>query len=664
MKKVKSDVKTDYAPFFERFFRWIRWLFFKSGVISLALEHFLAMIPATILVPVIVNSTFKEMVIDISLVLFTSGIGTIAFIIISKGTIPAYLGSSFAYIGLTVYLIEEQMNTGTSDYNMAFTYVGWAYIFSGILLFLLSFLYMKKGIERFLSFILPATVVGPAISLIGLELADTAIVDSGFDIEEGLVNADAAIVSVVTLAVIVLFSLIRHRILKNTAIIVGMVVGCTLSFCINGFPTDYLSDIQWFTVPRFNFPVFSIPDNLMGLFIAVIPSTLIVFTENIGRITVIGRMTGDKEEEKEQKAKITKSSELIDDDTGENDIFTKKSVKKMRTSIASHGLTMFLAGFIGSVPNTIYAENIAVMSIHKTDMAHEDPDPVVKKIVDPYSHIPYIIAALFAVAFSFIGVLQTILMEIPDPVIGGMELFLFGIISAPGIQLLVEQRVNYKKISNQIITAAVLISGISGLSINFGIVELSGMSLGFVVGIVLNIIVQALKWIGNISDQTTFDELAAECLSCLPDNTELRVLGYKKYTDDASAVSETSKMSVYVPGFAYALSGKDCRVKINGQWISDDTIRDDVLHCDLIELGLPSDREPLIRFRKTANGLFVDIKGCLVDKRIKDAYLNDYKSIDEDGEWMLINCGDDIPVRRVKNLILKVNGALKSSEKK
>jgi hypothetical protein len=355
---------------------------------------------------------------------------------------------------------------------------------------------------------------------------------------------------------------------------------------------------------------------------------------------------------------------VIDDDTGENDIFTENSVKEMRSSVGAHGIATLVAGLFGSVPNTIYAENIAVMSIHRRDVKRDEPDPDIKKITFPVSVAPYILAALLAMIFAFSGHLQAFLLGIPKAVIGGMELFLFGIISAPGIQLLVEQRVNYKKISNQIITAAVLISGISGLSINFGIVELSGMSLGFVVGIVLNIIVQALKWIGNISDQTTFDELAAECLSCLPDNTELRVLGYKKYTDDASAVSETSKMSVYVPGFAYALSGKDCRVKINGQWISDDTIRDDVLHCDLIELGLPSDREPLIRFRKTANGLFVDIKGRLVDKRIKDAYLNDYKSIDEDGEWMLINCGDDIPVRRVKNLILKVNGALKSSEKK
>ncbi len=632
----------------QRFFRRVRWLFFKSGMLSLALEHFLAMIPATILVPVIVNSTFDRMIIDVSLVLFTSGIGTIAFVILSKGAIPAYLGSSFAYIGITIYLIEEQMKIGASSYQMAYSYVGWAYIFSGVLLLLLSLLYKKRGIERILAFFLPATVIGPAISLIGLELADTAIVDSGFDIEEGMINADAAIVSIVTLVVIILFSLIRHRVLKNTAIIVGMAVGCLLYFGMNGFPENFFADAKWIMAPDFHFPVLSVPSNLPNIFVAVIPATLIVFTENIGRITVIDRMVGDKRSEEEKKSASANPDEMMDDDTGENDIFTKKSVKNMRVSLASHGASMFLGGLLGSVPNTIYAENIAVMSIHKTNISHDDPDPVIRKWVRPYSCTPYIIAAAFAIAFSFIGVLQTVLMGIPKPVIGGMELFLFGIISAPGIQLLVEQRVNYKKISNQIITAGVLISGISGLSVKIGFIELSGMSLGFAVGIVLNLVVWGLKAIGNISDQITFDELAAEGLSSLPLQTKLRVIGCKKSSD--KSIDGEEPLSIYVPGFAYALSGKDCRVKVNGEWISDDTIRDNVMHSDIIELGLPETPEALIRFRKTANGLFVDIKGKLVEN-IKRAYLNDYKAIDEDGEWLHINCSEDIPLRRVKQLL-------------
>ncbi len=663
--KKKHSVKTTeenghhgaYGSGMERFLRWLRWIFSRSGVIPLALEHFLAMIPATILVPVLVNNAFDTMVIDMSLVLFTSGVGTIAFIIISKGAIPAYLGSSFAYIGLTIYLVQEQMNGGAT-HEMAFTYVGWAYLFSGIVLMLLSLMYRKKGIERFLSFLLPATVVGPAISLIGLELADTAIVDSGFDIEEGMIDGNAAIVAIVTLVIIVLFSLIRHRILKNAAIIVGMVIGCAVSFAINGFPKDAFAGVQWFTVPDFHLPVLSIPPNLLGLFLAVLPATFIVFTENIGRITVIGRMTDSAQEyEGQEKTARMDSQEVIDDDTGENEIFTKQSVGKMRTSLFSHGMATFLAGLLGSVPNTIYAENIAVMSIHKTDVKHDDPDPVVKRLVAPYSCVPYLIAAGIAIVFSFVGVLQTLLVGIPKAVIGGMELFLFGIISAPGIQLLVEQRVNYRKVSNQIITAAVLISGISGLSINLGIVELSGMSLGFVVGVVLNLIVQLLKWIGNISDMITFDELIVESLSALSDATKMRILGCKKSGQSEADYIAAGRVSVSASGFAYALSGKDCRVKFGDEWLSDDTIRDDVKHSDLVEVGV-ADGDVLMRFRRTANGLFVDVKGSMLSKSFKDAYLNDYESIDEDGEWLQINSSEGVPLRRIKTIIRMLDKAV------
>lgn len=625
------------------------------------------MIPATILVPVLVNNAFNAVIIDMSLVLFTSGIGTILFSVISRGRIPAYLGSSFAYIGLTIYLIQEHTDAGAT-HEMAFVYVGWSYVFSGLLLVLLSFLYRKKGIERFLSFLLPATVVGPAISLIGLELADTAVVDAGFDIEEGLVNGNAALIAIVTLVVIVLFSLLHHRILKNAAIIVGMLVGWGLSFVLNGFPAEDLSSINWFTVPDFSLPLAILPPNLLGVFIAVIPATLIVFTENIGRVTVISRMTGVSRDENEnaelslvETGGRSEDSEVIDDETGENELFTKQSVKKMHASLFSHGVATFAAGLMGSVPNTIYAENIAVMSIHKADIKREDPDPFIQRLIAPYSPVPYIMAACIAILFSFIGILQTFLLSIPKPVIGGMELFLFGIISAPGIQLLVEQNVNYKKMSNQIVTAAVLISGVSGLSVDLGIVELKGMSLGFVVGVVLNLIVQFLKWFGSTSDVITFDELIGECLSVLPHTTKMRVLGYRK---EGQAEIDYGKNG-NIGGYAYALKGKDCRVRMpDGQMVSDDTIRDEIRHADFLEVGFAQKNESpnvMLRFRKTANGLFLDLRSAELNHATKVAYLNDYDAIDEDGEWLQINASEYIPLRRLRGLIRKMDRKLSVS---
>ena len=632
----------------ERFLRRLRWIFSKSGVLPLAFEHFLAMIPATILVPVLVNNSFGTTVIDISLVLFTSGLGTLLFLLLSRGAIPAYLGSSFAYIGLTVYLIEQRTSEGVS-HAMAFSYVGWAYIFSGLLLFLLSILYRKRGIERVLSFLLPATVVGPAISLIGLELSDTAAADAGFDVVEGLVDGRAAIVALVTLVVIVVFSLTRHRVLKNAAIIVGMLVGCLVSFLFYGFPTEAFSDVRFFTVPRFHLPLLVFPPNLPGLLVAVIPATVIVFTENIGRITVISRMTGPEREERTPEVESNPHAEMIDDDTGEGDLFTKQSVKKMRSSLFSHGLSSLVAGACGSVPNTIYAENIAVMSIHATDIKREDPDPFIKKLVDPVSVWPYVIAALIAILFSFVGVLQTALLAIPKAVIGGMELFLFGIISAPGIQLLVEQRVNYKKVSNQIVTAAVLLSGISGISVNLGFVELKGMSLGFLIGVVLNLFVQLLRWLGSISDTMSFEELLVEGLSAFGSGTPYRVMGYRKEGEEEIDRSKDLSLA----GLAYALRGRDCRLRLpSGQWVSDDTLRDDIGHADLLSVGLGrSAAEPVVRFRKTANGLFVDVLTEKIPEEVRRAYLNDYDTIDEDGPWLFINATDNIPMRRIRSLL-------------
>lgn len=356
----------------EDFFRRMKWLFSKSGVMALAFEHFLAMFPATILVPIMVNNAVGTTVIDMSLVLFTSGVGTILFIIISKGRIPAYLGSSFAYIGLTIYNLQEQMNDGVSP-DLAYVYVGWSYIFGGILLILLSLIYRKKGIDKVLSFLLPTSVVGPAISLIGLELASTAIVDSGFDVSNGLVYAKAAITSIVTLFVIILFSLLRNRIMKNAAIIIGMICGYVAHLFMNGLPLVDGNTIDWITIPKFHIPLTILPPNLLGLLISVISATFIVYTENIGRTTVINRM--------------------INDESNQGSLFNSYSMKYFEKTLLSHGISTLATTLMGSVPNTIYAENIAVMGISRSDTKRKDPDKFVQNLIRPFSWFPYISCA-------------------------------------------------------------------------------------------------------------------------------------------------------------------------------------------------------------------------------------------------------------------------------
>ncbi|MBR2634920.1 MAG: hypothetical protein IKD31_05020 [Clostridia bacterium] len=611
----------------ETFCRRLSWVFSRSGMMALAFEHFLAMVPATILVPILVNNTIGENVIDMSLVLFSSGIGTLLFTLLSRGKIPVYVGSSFAYIGLTIYLIQIQTTEEVLP-DQAYVYVGWAYLFSGLILVFLSFLYQKKGIDKILSFLLPASVVGPAISLIGLELADTAIVDSGFDVIEGMVDSDAALVAITTLVVIVLFSLIRHRVWKNAAIIAGMIVGYLVHILLHGFPELDPSAFRWLTVPRFHMPVFSVPENLFGLLVAVIPATFIVFTENIGRVTVVSRMTNEEKSE-----------------TG---LFNEKNIKSLQTGLFSHGVATVAAALMGSVPNTIYAENIAVMSIHKSDVKRNDPDPFIQSLINPFSPAPYIIAAFIAILFSFVGVLQSFLLSIPKAVIGGMELFLFGIISAPGIQLLVEQRVNYKKISNQIITAAVLISGISGLSVSLGVVELKGMGLGFVVGLVLNLLVQALCWLGNISDSISFEEVLDSCLSVFGKNTAFRVesprLDHLADEDTAPLQNPHTLGKLLAANEGFPLK--------NGNQVSIDLIRSTVLSSAGIHFSVAEESDVII-LRETANGIFLDVKSCFLPRDLIDKYLNDYKnSFDENSGYLNISVAREIPMRKIRNLLL------------
>ena len=494
---------------------------FKSGVLSLGMEHFFAMFPATVLVPLMINNHFgRNVIVDVNLVLLTSGIGTLLFLILSQGEIPAYVGSSFAYIGVTIYLMTNFQNDGNAI-ETAYTYVGWAYVFAGIILIFLSLICKFKNISQILTFLLPAPIIGPAISLIGLELASTALIDSGF-VASGSFQLSNAVISLTTLVIIVLFSVTRHKYLKNAAIIVGVVIGCVISMLITKEPIIHLKGIDIFHVPKIACPFLHLPRNSLNLFIAIIPSTLIIFMENMGRLTIIDRMINER--------------------TEEQPIFNKNVITSFKTSLFSHGIATTVAAMLGSVPNTLYTENIAVMEIHamnRTYIKKDNEEKFIINLYEPYSCAPYIVAAFIAIIVSLIGILHETLLNIPKPVIGGVELFLFGIISAPGIQLLVEQRVDYKKISNQILTASVLISGISGLQINLGIVELEGMSLGFTVGVILNLLFNFLRWMGRLNDNISFEEVFQKCVSAAKGDYKVELIQRTASEEQPASTEET-----------------------------------------------------------------------------------------------------------------------------
>lgn len=625
------------------FTRRLKWIFLNSGIIPLAFEHFLAMMPATILVPIMVNNAVGTSVIDMSLVLLTSGLGTILFCFCSRRVtvyekdgkkfkkvtrIPAYLGSSFAYIGLTIYLLELQTNGGTPP-ELAYVYIGWAYVFSGAFLIFLSFLYKIKKIASLFSKFLPAAVIGPAISLIGLELADTAIIDSGINPATGVVDKNALLVALITLLTIVLLSLIKRKIWKNTSIILGIVIGYVVYIVLNGMPDFDWDSVKLFSLPKFNFPVLVLPPNWVQLVISVIPATLIVFTENIGRVTVINRMKQDG-------------------NSGDSQLFDNEAMGIMESGLRAHGCATAFAALLGSVPNTIYAENIAVMGIHKKVNEKKEPDKFIKKLTNPMSVAPYMLAALFAIICSFVGVFQDFVFNIPKPVIGGMELFLFGIISAPGIQLLVEQKVNYKKVSNQIITASVLITGISELTITFDWFELKGMSLGLVVGFLLNVVVIVLKYFGLLCDSLTTEEVLSACIAALPEkNTSINVSVQKSLMNiDSISVENLKKV----------LNGFEGSCFVDGEDKNADFLRDSISHA--LEIAI-FDNKKIVQINHTENRITVDIYQDVLPSDLVEIYLKDYSdSIDTtaaNADYITVDLSRTISLRKVQHLIKEIN---------
>ncbi|MCL2253607.1 MAG: hypothetical protein FWC09_04110 [Lachnospiraceae bacterium] len=605
---------------------------FKSKMLPLTFEHLLAMFPATVLVPLVINSLTNSYIIDTSLVLFTSGIGTIIFLISTKFKIPAYLGSSFAFIGLTAYLVNSFTATDI-DANLAYSYIGWTYIFGSVILVVLSFLFKARSAKKWFDFFLPAAMIGPVISLIGLDLAESAAIDAGFiegsqaanDLLQ-LSGSSEIIVATVTLMIIILSTITRRKLWKNSAIILGMVGGWLLTVILsdNGKEVKNIFVAEAINSPQFEIPLLVVPPNLGSLFFAVIPVAFVVFTESIGRVTVISQMM-----ENENSASI----------------FSDGNIPKFRATIFSQGIATFVASILGSVPNTLYAENIAVMNTNRLSISEEkafidEKDRFIKSCHTRFSVIPYFTAAVSAIAISFSGHLQSILLNIPTPVLGGMKLFLFGIIAAPGMQILVDKRVNYKKISNQLLTASVLISGISGLTIPVGVLELRGMSLGFVVGFVVNIIIKILDYLGRLNDSIEFDELFKIFINEMPDNFNIHLIDEQVYNIKVGEMNDL-------------LSEKQHTINVNGTEFDSDTLMS--LISNLHNVKFVHNNVDILRLEKRTYALYVIIaksnfKEC--DKFIK-AYSNEnYHTVEDIGDFIQIRIGESVALRIIKKHII------------
>lgn len=386
-------------------------------LIPLSIQHMFAMFGASVLVPFVFG-------INPAIVLFMNGLGTLLFILITKGRAPAYLGSSFAFLAPAGIVISKW----GYDYALGcFVAVG----FCGCVLALIIY---KFGSE-WINVVLPPAAMGPVVALIGLELAGTAASNAGLK-DEVLLPANI-IVFLVTLLTAVIGSVVFRGFLSVIPILIAIIAGYVASLACGIVDFSEVAAAPLFALPNFQTPKF----NMQAIAI-VLPVLLVITSEHIGHQIVTSKIVG---------------RDLLKD-------------PGLHRSLFADNFSTMLSGFIGSVPTTTYGENIGVMAMTKV-----------------YS--VYVIggAAVLSIICSFIGKMTTLISTIPGPVIGGISFLLYGMIGASGIRILVDAQVDYGKSRNQAITAVVFVTGLSGISVQLGSIQLTGMVLACVVGMIMGL---------------------------------------------------------------------------------------------------------------------------------------------------------------------------------
>ncbi len=401
--------------------------------LPLSFQHLFAMFGASVLVPVL----FK---IDPSTVLLMNGVGTLIYILITKGKIPAFLGSSFAFIS-PVFLVSASYGYPTA--------LG-GFIASGLVFITFALLFKFLGTD-WIHVVFPPAAMGAIVAIIGLELAPVAANMAGLIPHDNQpLDLRVVTVSVSTLLIVILGSVLFRGFMRIIPILTGIVAGYVIAIVLGLVNWGIVSMAPWFSLPTFYFPVFNI-----SAIIIIIPASLVVVAEHIGHLIVTGNIV-----EKD----LTKDPGL-------------------HRSLMGDGVSTVLSGFVGSVPTTTYGENIGVLAITKV-----------------YSVWVIGGAAVISIAISFIGKLSAVVQTIPSPVMGGVSLMLFGVIAVSGIRMLVEAKIDYSKPKNLILSAFVFTVGLSGAQIKIGSVVLVGMALATVASIVISLVFKLFEKAGWMND--------------------------------------------------------------------------------------------------------------------------------------------------------------------
>jgi uracil permease len=392
--------------------------------LTLSLQHLFAMFGATILVPYLVG-------LSPAIALISSGLGTLAFLLITKWQVPAYLGSSFAFIAPII----AAKAAGGPGGAMVGTFL------AGLVYGLVSIVIKKAG-YRWIMNLLPPVVVGPVIIVIGLALSGTAV-GMAMNNPEGEYSLLHFSVALVTLAATIICTIYMRGMLSLVPILAGIVVGYLYALAVGIVDFSQVRQASWFEMPDFIIPFIDYKVKVtLDIILLMVPVAIVTLSEHIGHQLVLSKVVG-------------------------RDYIKNPGLHR---SILGDGTATMISALIGGPPKTTYGENIGVLAITKIYSVHVLAG-----------------AAVIAIIFGFIGKITALIASIPTPVMGGVSILLFGIIASSGLRMLVDSKINFADNRNLVISSVILVIGIGGAFIKVSEqFQIQGMALAAIIGILLN----------------------------------------------------------------------------------------------------------------------------------------------------------------------------------
>ncbi|WP_419242107.1 uracil-xanthine permease family protein [Pediococcus pentosaceus] len=404
-------------------------------LVGLSIQHMFAMFGSTVLVPILVG-------LNPGIALFSSGVGTLLYILITRAKIPAYMGSSFTFI---VPMLALMKTTGYQGIAQGTISVGVVYLIVALLISWMGSDWLDK--------ILPPIVVGPIIMVIGLSLAGTAATDATMRSvgSQSVYDIKYFIIALATLLITIVFNMYLKGFISLIPILLGLIAGYLIALVMGVVDLSTVQQAKWLVAPNFEIPFVSYQMHFnIGAVLSMMPLAFVTMTEHTGHIMVLNTLT-------------------------HRNFFKDPG---LHSTLSGDGVASIVAGFIGGPPVTSYGENIGVLAVTKV-------------------HSVYVLmgAAVSAIIFSFVGKLSALIQSIPNPVIGGISFLLFGTIAANGLRILIDNKIDFNQKRNLMIAASILVIGIGNASFNIGNLSFSGLAVATVLGVILNLVLpkQALS---------------------------------------------------------------------------------------------------------------------------------------------------------------------------